>query len=66
MSVIVHAKIEKGIIKINQDLSKLGIEDGEVILEIKTMRKELFRRNITASPELVDEIISSDIDLLVD
>ncbi len=66
MSIIVHAKVEKGSIKINQNLAKLGIEDGDVILEIKTVKKELFRRNLTASPELVDEIISSDIDILVD
>ena len=71
MSIIVHAKVEKGILKPLEDISKLGIEDGEVILEIKRSEysskdKELFRQTIKASNKVIDEVIDLDIDLLVD
>ncbi|MCC7572489.1 MAG: DUF104 domain-containing protein [Candidatus Methanofastidiosum sp.] len=71
MSIIVHAKVEKGVLKPLEDISKLGIEDGEVILEIKTPKyktknKELFRQSINASNKIIDEVVDLDIDLLVD
>ncbi|HNR43925.1 MAG TPA: hypothetical protein PLI06_06610 [Methanofastidiosum sp.] len=58
MSIIFHAKVEKGIIKPVEDIYKLGIKDGDVILEIKKSKVDEIYNKITPSSEkLIEESI---------
>jgi len=58
MSIIVHARVEKGIIKPVEDIYKLGIKDGDIILEIKKSKVDEIYNKITPSNEkLIEESI---------
>ncbi|NYT03075.1 MAG: hypothetical protein GKC00_00020 [Candidatus Methanofastidiosa archaeon] len=58
MGIIVHAKIKDGIIKTDEDLSKLGIDDEKVILEIRRSKiDEIEKKLVQSKKELIDESI---------
>ncbi|KYC52865.1 MAG: hypothetical protein AMQ22_00560 [Candidatus Methanofastidiosum methylothiophilum] len=58
MGIIVHAKIKDGIIKTDEDLSKLGIDDEKVILEIRKSKiDEIEKKLVQSKKELIDESI---------
>ncbi|NPV49613.1 MAG: hypothetical protein HPY60_00240 [Candidatus Methanofastidiosum sp.] len=58
MGIIVHAKIKDGIIKTDEDLSKLGIDGEKVILEIRRSKiDEIEKKLVQSKKELIDESI---------
>jgi hypothetical protein len=58
MGIIVHARIKDGIINTDEDLSKLGIGDEKVILEIRRSKiDEIEKKLVQSKKELIDESI---------
>lgn len=58
MGIILHAKIKNGVIETKEDLSKLGIEGENIILEVKkSVIDELDAKLVPFKKSLIDECI---------